>query len=429
LYYALVGYGVGNRALATKLKKIGHRVFVSESRYLSDDEKSSLLSMDIEFEEGQNTERICEADFVVVSPSVKPDHPVISKCPEKTVTDIDVVLNMKRPRVVVGVTGSNGKTTTCSMIFHVLKALGLSSYLCGNIGEPVANLFGVDPEYVVLELSSFQLFWSKQLPIDLGVILNVKQNHLDWHPTFEHYVKSKLKIFEFAKLRVFNISDRSLINVDQNDDTFHSFEPLFVEEPFSRITYDGRSYHFKNDLLWTFQNLENLSAVLKVFSLLNVEPSVVLKALEDFRPPRHRMEFVRKVNGITFIDDSKATSAAATVSALENFTSKNVILILSGRGKNEDYATLVEEMKKKVKHAFIFGEIVNAIEVLLKKESFPFTIVNDMEQAVYNAIKIASDGDVVLLSPAGASFDLYENYSKRGDHFVRVVESLQEGEG
>ncbi|MFN3284629.1 MAG: glutamate ligase domain-containing protein, partial [Pseudothermotoga sp.] len=139
--------------------------------------------------------------------------------------------------------------------------------------------------------------------------------------------------------------------------------------------------------------------------------------------------FVAKINGITFIDDSKATSAAATISALENFTQKNVILLLSGKSKNEDYSALVEQMKSKVKHVYLFGEIVSAIENTLQLENFPFTVVENMKQAVYGAFQMATQGDVILLSPAGASFDLYKNYSERGDDFVRVVQSLTGVEG
>lgn len=429
MYYALVGYGVGNKALCNKLTRMGHKVFVSEMRFLSDDEKSQLSGMNAQFEEGKNTERICQADVVVVSPSVRYDHPVILSCLEKVVTDIDVVLNIKKPRVVIAVTGSNGKTTTCNMIFHVLKNTGKDCYLCGNVGEPVANLLDIDPEYVVVEISSFQLYWSKRLPIDIGVVLNIQPNHLDWHPTMKHYLESKLKIFDFAKYKVFNAASELIKKNIKFDSTYYSFESLVVDSSSSMIRYDGKDYHVNNRVLLTYQNLENLSAVLKVFSLLGYEPNDVLKALESFNPPRHRMEFVAKVKGISFIDDSKATSAAATISALENFTQKNVILILSGKGKNEDYSALVKQMKGKVKHVFVFGEMVSAIGGVLRLEDFPFTIVENMEQAVYSAFKMASEGDVVLLSPAGASFDLYKNYSERGNDFVRVVESLMGVEG
>lgn len=427
--YALVGYGVGNKALCAKLRKIGHEVFVSETRILSEDERSQLLNMNVQFEEGKNTEEICKADIVVVSPSVKHDHPVIANCLKKVVTDIDVIFNMKKPRVVIAVTGSNGKTTTCNMIFHVLKSNGKSAYLCGNIGEPIANLLDIDPEYVVLEISSFQLYWSKKIPIDIGVLLNIEPNHLDWHPTLQHYIDSKLKIFEFASCKIFNGSDELIkknINIDL---TYHAFEPLFFDSSSSNIKYDGKNYFVSNSALLTRQNLENLSAVLKIFSVLGYEPDSVLKALETFKPPKHRMELVAEIRGISFIDDSKATSAAATISALENFAGKNVILILSGKSKNEDYSALVKQMKSKVKHTYIFGEITSMIENILRAEKLPFTVVENMEQAVHNAFEMGVEGDVVLLSPAGASFDLYKNYSERGDDFVRVVKSLMGAEG
>jgi len=429
LRYALVGYGIGNKALCTKLTQMGHQIFVSESRFLTDEERSQLISMNVHFEEGNNSQRICEADVVVVSPSVKPDHPIVSRCSAKAVTDIDVVLGIRKPAFVIAVTGTNGKTTTCNMIFHVLRTIGKNCYLCGNVGEPVAHLLDVDPEYVILEISSFQLYWSKSLPIDIGVILNIEPNHLDWHPTMQHYIESKLKIFGFAEHKVFNESDETIKRNLSTDSTYHGFETVSVDSSLSRVVYEQRSYYVNNSVLLTCQNLENLSAVLKVFSLLGYEPSTVLEALESFRPPRHRMELVAKINGISFIDDSKATSAAATISALENFTAKNVILILTGRGKNEDYTSLVNQMKSKVKHAYIFGEMARTLSDILQKEGFPFTIAENMRQAVSDAFEMAEDGDVVLLSPAGASFDLYRNYAERGDDFVNVVKSLTEGKG
>lgn len=429
MYYALVGYGVGNKALCEKLIKMGHKVFVSEARFLSDDEKSRLAEMNVLFEEGKNSQKICEADVIVVSPSVKYNHPIISSCLKKVLTDIDVVLEIKKPPVVIAVTGSNGKTTTCNMILHVLRAFGKNSYLCGNVGEPIANLLDIESEYVVVEMSSFQLYWSKRLPIDIGVLLNIQPNHLDWHPSMQHYLQSKLKIFDFAKYKIFNGSDELIKENIKKDPTYYAFEPLSIDSFSSVIKYDGKSYHMNNDILLTRQNLENLSAVLKVFSLLGYEPKDVLKSLENFNPPKHRMEFVARINGITFIDDSKATSAAATISALENFTQKNVILLLSGKSKNEDYSALVKQMKSKVKHVYLFGEIVSAIENVLQSENFPFTVVENMKQAVYSAFQMATQGDVILLSPAGASFDLYKNYSERGDDFVRVVQSLTGVEG
>ncbi|MCS7174507.1 UDP-N-acetylmuramoyl-L-alanine--D-glutamate ligase [Pseudothermotoga sp.] len=423
LIYALVGYGVSNKALCKILIQLGHKVFVSEARALNEEERKELFALGVEFEENGNSDKILQADWIVVSPSVKPDHPIISHALERVLTDLDVVLNIEKPGFIIGITGTNGKTTTCRMFEHVMSKLGKKVAVAGNVGNPVSNVLGQRFDYLIMELSSFQLFWAKSLPIDVGLILNIEPNHLDWHPNFEHYVESKLKLFKFAKDKYIHRDCETIVKSKGYSVRF--FSPIRVTE--DGIEFCGEIYPSRNDLLKTYQNQQNLSAVLTVMKFLGFEPYEVLNALEDFRPPHHRMELVASIDGVQFVNDSKSTSAAATIAALENYSDGRVVLILTGRGKNENYDPLIKQIKKKAKHVVVFGEIRSRIVPLLKESNVPFCVVENMEQAVLEAFKSASFGDVVLLSPAAASFDLYSSYAERGEHFVRVVKFFQEG--
>lgn len=423
MLYALVGYGISNRALCKLLKRMGHEVFVSETRVLSEGERRELREMNVEYEENGNTERMLSADWIVVSPSVKPNHPIVSKAQEKVVTDLDVVLNVRKPAFIVAITGTNGKTTTCSMLAHVLNKLGKKATVAGNIGNPAANVFDQRLDYLILEISSFQLFWSRNLPVDVGVILNIEPNHLDWHPNFDHYVQSKFKLFTFAEKKFIGEGYLRFVKDEPNVHVIPAVHPLGRD----RVIFRGQTYPLQNGSLMTYQNLQNLSAVLTVMDFLGFELNEVLKALEDFDLPPHRMQLVAVINGVRFVNDSKSTSAAATIAALGNYEDGRVILILTGRGKNESYDVLVEQIKRKAKHVLLFGEIAPLIAPLLKASGVPYSVVGNMEEAVTEAFRMASQGDVVLLSPAAASFDLYRNYEERGEHFVRVVQSLKEG--
>jgi UDP-N-acetylmuramoylalanine--D-glutamate ligase len=406
------------------LINMGHKVFVSEAKPLSEQDKRDLQEMHVEFEENGNTERVLKADRIVVSPSVKPDHPIVSRACEKVLTDLDVVLNLRKPGFIVAVTGTNGKTTTCHMLEYALSKFSKKVLTAGNIGNPIANLHSEQLDYLVLEISSFQLFWAKNLPIDVGIILNIEPNHLDWHPSFEHYVESKLKLFTFAEKSFAHENCRRLI--DERWPNVVSFSTLKLLDK-ERIEFRDQIYPLRNTFLRTHQNLQNLSAVLTVLESLSFEPNLVLEALEDFTPPQHRMQLVAVIDGVQFVDDSKSTSAAATIAALQNYQDGKVVLILTGRGKNESYDALVEQIKRKVKYVVVFGEIVDLVVPLLRASNIQFCVVENMEQAVLEAFKKSNQGDTVLLSPAAASFDLYANYAERGEHFVRVVESLKEG--
>ena len=418
--YALVGYGISNRNLARYLSSWGHEIFVSEMRALSNVEKQEILDLNGSYEENGNTMAIADSDTVVVSPSIRPDHPIIQMIPRsKIFTDIDIIMKKRKPKHVIGITGTNGKTTVSKMMAHVLSSLGKKAIACGNIGQPASVIFDApDLEFAILELSSFQLFWAQNLPIDIGLILNIRPDHLDWHPSFEHYAACKSRILAMSKTVLYNRND---------PETRKRAEAFCNAEPFTN-TDSLRLEISQLNRNWTesIQNVENIAAVIAVCEKLGISAQKALRTLKSFEAPFHRMQPVAEINGITYIDDSKATNASAVIAALKNFSKNKVILILSGNGKNEDYGELLREAQKVVKRIVVFGEMKKHIFPIAKSMRVPCNKAENMEEAVLRAHSVAVPGDTVLLSPAGSSFDLYENYAQRGNHFQKVVESLKQ---
>ncbi len=391
---ALVGLGKSNMALFERLCK-KYEVFISERRKLRKDELKLVKGCKAEFEES-HSERIIDSDLVVISPGISPFTDVgrMVKDFGRFDSDVGAFFRLFKPNYgkIVAVTGTNGKTTTTSMINHFLKSAGYSTCLCGNNDNPVSKLER-DVDYIILELSSFQLYWTSKLDIDVGLILNVSPDHLDWHRSFDHYLKSKLKLAKFSRAVFFG-------------------ESLKKEPKFDLVDEALVPKHLRNS-----QNLENVSGAAAVLKELGFDVRDFLKSLENFKIPPHRLEFVGEINGIKFYDDSKATNTHATLKALENFG--KVTLILSGILKERDIDYFIKIVNEKAESVILLGE---EIQKHIRGIMVPVYRAYTMEDALKKALEVSSG--VVLLSPAGASFDMYENYKERGNDFKRAFSEL-----
>ncbi|MGQ9856384.1 MAG: UDP-N-acetylmuramoyl-L-alanine--D-glutamate ligase [Fervidobacterium sp.] len=419
--YALLGFGLSNKYAAKYLKSLGEEIFVSEGGKLSEEDKKYLEEANIPYEEGTNTECVLEADVILTSPSVPHNHPILMKAKEmKKHVDTEITYftrNLDWNPKIIAVTGSVGKSTTVSMINHLISK-SATSQLSGNIGIPIAQVLleGKKPEYLVIEISSFQLYWAEYFKPHVAVITNIYPNHLDWHPNMEHYAECKLKIAKFQ-----DNEDHFIYN-PKDMETFRRLAlvqakrvPFTVDFKFEEIPFHIR----------TKQNVENIAAAKTVLKVLNLPFD--MKMLEDFTPLPHRMEYCGTINGAHYYNDSKATNAAAVVKALENFDS-NLYLIIAGKGKNEDYTQLADAIKQKCKHVAIVGPIADQIEPYLKERSIDYRRYRNIEEAVVEISKMARDGDYVLLGPTGASYDAYKNFEERGEHFKAIVKRLIEGQ-
>ena len=416
--YGLLGFGLSNRYAAKFLKSKGDEIFVSESGKLSDEDKAFLNENKIEYEEGTNSEKILECDIILTSPSVPYDHPILVKAQSlgKHI-DTEITYFMKYldwgPKVIA-VTGSVGKSTTVSMINHLISKTA-TSQLSGNIGIPIAQVLleGKKPEYIVIEISSFQLYWTPFFKPNVSVITNIYPNHLDWHPNMEHYIDAKFKITKFQ-----DNEDHFIYN-PKDMEIFKRLSLVRAKRiPFTiDFKIEDVPFHIR-----TKQNTENIAAAKTVLKVLGLPFSMDM--LNDFVPLPHRMEYCGTINGVNYYNDSKATNAAAVLKALENFE-ENLVLIIAGKGKNEDYTQLSDAIKKKCRHVAIVGPIADAIEPYLKERAINYKRYKDLEEAVSEIAKIAQPGDNVLLGPAGSSYDAYKNFEERGDHFKKLVSELQ----
>ncbi len=417
--YALVGFGLSNKYAAQFLRKIGEQVFVSESGKLSQEDKEFLEELGIEYEEGQNSERILQADVVLTSPSVPYNHPLLMKAREsgiKVETEITYFMRfLDWNPITIAITGSVGKSTTVAMTNHLISKTK-TSQISGNFGIPIAQVLleNKRPEYLVIEISSFQLYWADYFKPKVAAITNIYPNHLDWHPSMEHYVESKMKITKWQDSEDYFV---------YNPRDLEMFKRLALVQAKRVPVTVGFSLDEVPFPIRTKQNIENIAMAKTIIKILGLP--FQMSFLNDFTPLPHRMEYVTTWHDVRFYNDSKATNAAAVIKALENFDS-NVILIIAGKGKNEDYTELTEEIKKKCKFVALVGPIADAIESYLVTREITFKRYENIEKAVSDICLFAQPGDVVLLSPGGASYDRYRNFEERGEHFKSVVRSLVE---
>lgn len=423
----LLGFGVSNRAVLKLLLNEGHEVFVSEAGKLDGRTKEELENFGVEYEEGGNSERLLECDIVFISPGVKPSSEIVRKIVAnriKITTELQFFLDKVDVEKVIGVTGTNGKSTTTALIHHALSTAGKKAFLGGNFGTPAVEALNGDYDYYVVEVSSFQLFWCERPRFSHFVLLNVAENHLDWHSSFEEYVNCKFKPAFFQKSQDFLVYNKKCEHLADIRRTKPRKIPFWCEENDSRknvLVVHGREYPLEK--IYPYQMRENILASALVYLTIFDDVEGFLNALESFKLLPHRMEYLGSINGVHFYNDSKATSTHAVLGALENFD--KVVLIMCGIGKNENYAPFFEKIKGKVKHLVVFGEIAKDLKPFLP--IVDHTVVSNLEEAFKRVLEVAKEGDVVLFSPGGASFDMYRSYAARGEHF-REVFSRYRGE-
>ena len=376
-------------------------------------------------------------DALVLSPGIPIDHPLAVAFKRKGKAVIGeaelAVRNMRCP--IVAVTGTNGKTTTVSLIAQILQKGGYNANACGNIGQPMTDFCGMDEQSVaVAEISSFQLETLNSICPHIAVALNVTEDHLNRHYNMENYVFLKAKLFK-------NCTETEYAVLNYDDLTVRSF----AEKTKARVVWFSlrervNGAYFENGALWFgtekimtardlfaegLHNVQNALASIAVAKIMGVKTEIIANALSTFQGIKHRLERVGIINGVTFIDDSKGTNVDATIKAVQSMK-ENTVLLLGGKNKGYDYASLFVTLKNsKVIHAVLYGE--NRYELLKSARVNGFeniTVCNDFAFAVRVASLKAQSGETVLLSPASASFDAFTSYEERGDKFVEIVNAL-----
>lgn len=372
---------------------------------------------------------------IIVSPGVADSEPLLKAARAAGVAIVsDIQLFVQEAKApFVAITGSNGKSTVTTLLALMCEAAGRKVLAGGNLGKPALDLLaGEVPELYVLELSSFQLIRTKELPAQVAVLLNISPDHLDWHGTEAAYRAAKYRIFSQAKAAVFNRADAgSEQHIPKGIRRVHFGLDEATGKNFGLVVEDGEEYLARGAqlLLETSDmalqgrhNHANALAALAAGQLLGLNLSAMLQVLMEFPGLPHRMQFVAEVSGVRYINDSKATNVGAAIASVGSVPDR-VVLIAGGDGKGGDFREFAEAIHRKLRGAVLIGRDGPSIAAALKGKA-PVYQAADMRTAVSVAASIAEEGDTVLLAPACASFDQYENYTERGKDFCRAVESI-----
>jgi len=447
----VVGLGKSGVASALFLKAHGARVTVSDTK--SGDELRNeipvLLDHGITVETGGHGERTFRGqDLIVVSPGVPVDAPPLVQARglgESVIGEIELAAQFL-PGPIVAITGSNGKTTTTTLVGEILTAGGLPTLVGGNIGTPAISLAGrAKPETVtVLEISSFQLETVQTFRPKVAVVLNVTPDHLDRHRTFEIYTNAKARIFENQQgsdFAVLNADDATCVAMAARTraQVFWFSRQKEVQQGAwvreANIVF--RDAKGQREVLQVSEiplkgahNLENVLAAVCVGMLMGCATDKIREGVRNFRAVEHRLEFVATINGVDYFNDSKATNVDATIKALESFPA-NIHLILGGKDKGSDYTVLNDLLRKRVKRVYTIGAAAAKIEsqIVSSKNGGPELVHSQtLENAIRGAHAAAKPGDTVLLAPACASFDQFKSYEHRGKVFKEIVQGLVKNE-
>ena len=430
-------------AAAKLANSLGAVPFVSD---LSDYEKlkdnfKGLKQAGIEFEYGNHSSRVYDCDFIVTSPGVPTNSEVLVEAKKR---NIEIVSELEFASwfckgEIIAITGSNGKTTTTMLTGHLFNYCGRKTFLAGNVGTAFSDIVSEveEGDVVALEVSSFQLDFIKSFKPKISAILNVTPDHLDrYENSFENYLNSKLKVFSNQTSEDFYVSnadDKNLTKDISNDNvTRYKFslneevqkgcylsgdEIVFVDGDNKESICKVEDLSLKGE-----HNIANVMAVINFAKIYNLETNKIKEALAAFSGVEHRLEFVRKVNNVDYINDSKATNVDSVWYALRSFD-KPLYLILGGKDKGNDYSQILDPVKKNVKKIYAIGS--SAQKVFEYFSSYvSVEIIDTLEECVNKAAGEAEEYSIVLLSPACASFDMFDNYEHRGKVFKEAVNKL-----
>ena len=378
-------------------------------------------------------------DFIVKSPGVPDDLPCLKSASEKAVSVLsELELAVRQLDVpIIAVTGTNGKTTTTKLIGHILEACGKEVCVAGNVGVPLLDVLeeASHSELLVLELSSYQLELMPSLRAQVAVFLNVSPDHLDRYESFDAYVKAKLHLAQAL------VSNGVLIS-NADDEVLQEYLKDYKhiqQQHYSLLNESCEAYESNGNLKledniffatedFKLQGKHNhanmLAALLAVSQFVDLSDQVVVNALQSFAGLKHRLEFVAELGGVKYYNDSKGTNVGATLSALSCFEPGRVVLLAGGKGKNENYNVRAEQVSRCTKQLIVFGESAESLKQALENR-VPTYQAKSLEDAVEKASEVSCPGDVVLLSPACASFDMFANYAQRGEKFIEEVMKLR----
>ena len=446
---AIIGLGVSNIPLLSYLHDLGAKITVFDNRTIDNIDKNIMdiiTNNNIEFSFGKNNlSKLNGFDIIFRSPTCREDWTELVKEAKRgaiITSEIEMLMELC-PGTIIGVTGSDGKTTTTSLIYEIVKKQGFNCYLGGNIGIPLfTKIQEMKPkDIVILELSSFQLMNIHTSP-NIAVITNISPNHLDFHKSYEEYIEAKKNIFKYQNedgilvLNYDNEITRECAKEAKGKVIFFSRENkldngVILDDDIIKVCDNKLRKHILNTkdlLLRGKHNYENVcTAIAATLEIASTEKQI--EAVTQFKGVKHRLEFVKEINGVKWYNDSIGTSPTRTIAGLKSFNEK-IVLIAGGYDKHLDYTPMAKPILDNVSVLILMGQtskkIKESVENEMKVEQKRIEIYecDTLQETVNTAKKVAKKGEVVLFSPASASFDMYKNFEERGDKFKSIVNSL-----
>ena len=444
--YTILGSARSGTALAGLLKENNEEVFVSELNKISDDNKKYYNSIGVIYEEGGHSEKVLECDVIAISPGIPDTIKIVEegvKNGKELTSEIEIAFRYYKGKTIA-ITGTNGKTTVTALTGFIFKLCNYESYTAGNIGTPFSSVARVASSIGIcaLEVSSFQLEHVNLFKPVISVILNITPDHLDRYVSFDEYANAKYNITKNQSendIIILNYDDLKLKELIPNKGVKKLYFSLTNEVPIGAFLKNNKIFlkiensegiefieviDVKDIFIIGSHNYANAMVAMLIAYSMKVPFEIICKGLKEFKGVSHRLEQVRKLKGVKYVNDSKATNVDATEVALKSFE-EPIILIAGGISKKNNYDSIIELIKSRVKAVVLIGIASDEMNLAFEGITKIVKAGNELENALRIAQNIAEDGDVVLLSPACASFDMFNNYEHRGDVFKELVMNLK----
>lgn len=443
----VLGLGVSGVSTVKALNRLGANISISDTKEEGELKKylDQIKDVDVDLHLGTNVVSLEKVDIIIKSPGIPPNIDILSRADGmgiEVITDLELAYRIKPYSNLIAITGTNGKTTTTALTGELFKEAGITTYVAGNIGVGILwDMVNskVDDVFVV-EASSFQLENTILFNPKVSLMLNITQDHLNWHGTLEHYIDAKKKVFRNQDENGYTILNYDDPLVRGFKDELRSKLVWFsVDNKLDRGVYIDDGYIIIDDgsirekvlrvdeiRLLGRHNLENALASVSIGWVMGLDVDIMVRVLREFSGVEHRLEYVTDVEGISFYNDSKATNPEASIRAVDA-TNAPIILIAGGQDRGAQFDNLIQSFDDRVKALVLLGETSEKIRNVAIKYGFKnIYVVDDMNEAVKKSYELGNRGDSVLLSPACASWDMYENFEVRGNHFKKAINRLRE---
>ena len=434
----IVGMGKTGYSIAEFLKNKNIRISVYDSEKSIHDIRKELKGINISnYYDGLLEEKYLNSiDCIAVSPGVDLRNPILKNAIKNKIpiiNDLTLFFNeiSNKKTKVIGVTGTNGKTTVCTLLEYLFSKDGYKAISAGNIGLPMLGIKSInDLDFIILELSSFQLEIKNQLTFDIAVILNITEDHMDRYDTFGDYAMAKHSILEYAKIKIICADDEVMKEWNVEDAIVFSESIKKNKKAYGIKDEKNKKYivdhsnlkiEITNVNLLGRHNQLNLMAAIAVFKQFDNRFDEIASVLQRFPVINNRLEWVKEVNGINFYNDSKATNVSSAIAAVNSFEGKNIFLIAGGDSKRQDLSLFSKALKNKVRKLYLIGKDAELIKNTCKGLEVEIKILKTIKDATHQAFNDAKSGDIILLAPACASHDMYKNYIERGNDFKSIV--------